>query len=69
MTYMIPEMTRTPYRPLGHIRLALPRLFRRTSASPDRQWQRDPLSHPQIARMSKRDLADLPFDPETVRPD
>ena len=26
---------------------------------------RDPLSHPDIARMSERELADLPFDPRS----
>ena len=29
-------------------------------ATPD--WARDPLSHPDLRRMSQRELADLPFD-------
>ncbi|PTX49709.1 hypothetical protein C8N44_10685 [Allosediminivita pacifica] len=68
MTYMIPQMTRSPFPSLGYIRIGLPRLFRRPTR-PETRWQRDPLSHPQVAKMSKRELADLPFDPETVRPD
>ncbi|WP_299407213.1 hypothetical protein [uncultured Roseobacter sp.] len=27
------------------------------------QWKRDPLSHPALRQMSKRELSDLPFDP------
>ena len=30
-------------------------------ASEIESWQRDPLSHPDIAAMGLRDLADLPF--------
>ena len=33
------------------------------------RWWRDPLSHPQIARMSERERADLPFDPRRVTDD
>lgn len=29
-------------------------------------WNRDPLSHPDLEIMSERELADLPFDPETI---
>ena len=32
-------------------------------------WWRDPLSHPDIARMSERERADLPFDPGALTPD
>ena len=35
----------------------------RTLAQRCARWCRDPLSHPDIARMSARELADLPFDP------
>lgn len=38
------------------------RLIRRTLP----QWWRDPLSHPDIARMSERERADLPFDPAAL---
>ena len=31
------------------------------SASQPQRWVRDPLSHPDIARMDARALADLPF--------
>lgn len=31
-------------------------------------WARDPLSHPDIARMSERERGDLPFDPRAFRP-
>jgi hypothetical protein len=34
----------------------------------DANWYRDPLSHPDIARMSQRELADLPFCPERIKP-
>ena len=30
--------------------------------SESQSWWRDPLSHPQIAAMSPRELADLPFN-------
>lgn len=30
-------------------------------------WRRDPLNHPDIARMDTRMLADLPFDPRSIR--
>lgn len=35
----------------------------RPEADPDqqRQWLRDPLSHPVLGAMSQRELADLPF--------
>jgi hypothetical protein len=29
-------------------------------------WRRDPLSHPALARMTQRELGDLPFDPRAV---
>ena len=32
-------------------------------------WRRDPLSHPDLRRMSLRELADLPFDPRDIAPD
>ena len=31
-------------------------------------WARDPLSHPDIARMSERERGDLPFDSRAFRP-
>ncbi|WP_171060711.1 hypothetical protein [Poseidonocella sp. HB161398] len=31
--------------------------------------RRDPLAHPDLARMSGRELADLPFDPECIDSD
>jgi hypothetical protein len=34
-----------------------------------RDWLRDPLSHPDLHRMSLRELADLTFVPEDVLPD
>ncbi|WP_331373671.1 hypothetical protein [Sinorhizobium chiapasense] len=39
---------------------------RAASTSSDRtetslKWQRDPLQHPDLARMDERELADLPF--------
>lgn len=33
------------------------------------RWRRDPLSHPDLRRMSQRELADLPFDPHAVDPE
>jgi len=33
------------------------------------QWHRDPLSHPDIARMSERERADLQFIPGAVKPE
>ena len=40
----------------------------REGSNPDSEtsWFRDPLSHPDIARMSERERADLPFRPECV---
>jgi hypothetical protein len=32
-----------------------------------RQWLRDPLSHPQLEKMSGTELADLPFEPHRIR--
>jgi len=29
-------------------------------------WRHDPLSHPALAAMGERDLADLPFEPKSV---
>jgi hypothetical protein len=29
-------------------------------------WRRDPLCHPDIRKMSERELSDLPFDPALV---
>ncbi|NNV12274.1 MULTISPECIES: hypothetical protein [unclassified Roseobacter] len=37
--------------------------------SPRCRWRRDPLSHPDIARMDKRELADLPIDPYWIDPE
>lgn len=37
------------------------------NADPAEPWARDPLAHPDIARMSERERADLPFDPSTIR--
>lgn len=31
-------------------------------------YLRDPLRHPDIARMSEREKADLPFDPYAIKP-
>ena len=31
-------------------------------------YRNDPLSHPDIARMSEREKADLPFDPRAIEP-
>jgi len=44
------------------------REFRAASAHLDEQehWRRDPLSHPAIAAMSQRDLADLPLRPTNL---
>lgn len=50
--------------------LHLLRLWRCRQAEEARQqWRRDPLSHPDIARMNKRELADLPFDPARIEPE
>lgn len=38
-------------------------------ACDNREWRRDPLSHPDVARMSQRELADLPFQSYWVFPD
>ncbi|WP_168193044.1 hypothetical protein [Rhodophyticola sp. CCM32] len=41
----------------------------RRQSSPDplcQQWRRNPLSHPEIAKMDKRALADMPFDPACI---
>lgn len=32
-------------------------------------WDRNPLAHPDLRRMSPRELADLTFDPARIRPD
>ncbi|MDW3183072.1 MAG: hypothetical protein R8F89_13915 [Roseobacter sp.] len=37
--------------------------------SDETRFERDPLSHPDIARMSERERADLPFCPARVRPE
>jgi len=29
-------------------------------------WRRDPLAHPDIRRMSAREIADLPIDPSLI---
>lgn len=29
-------------------------------------WRRDPLSHPDIRKMNKREIADLPIDPNLI---
>lgn len=31
-------------------------------------YRNDPLSHPDISRMSEREKADLPFDPRAIEP-
>ncbi len=36
------------------------------TGSARRAWSRDPLSHPDLERMSQTELADLPFDPRQV---
>ena len=36
---------------------------RNAGAGASPQWWRDPLSHPDLQRMSQTELADLPFDP------
>jgi hypothetical protein len=38
-----------------------------SEAASRRQWLRDPLSHPQLEKMSATQLADLPFEPRRVR--
>jgi hypothetical protein len=38
-------------------------------ASLNRDWRRDPLSHPDIQAMSERERSDLPFDPRDTLPD
>ena len=38
----------------------------RVTGSARRSWSRDPLSHPDLERMSQTELADLPFDPRLV---
>ncbi|MEP3947250.1 hypothetical protein [Ascidiaceihabitans sp.] len=30
------------------------------------RWRRDPLSHPDIRKMNKREIADLPIDPYLI---
>lgn len=37
-------------------------MFGKTRISPQRPWLCDPLSHPDIARMTERERADLPWD-------
>ncbi|WP_299671212.1 hypothetical protein [uncultured Roseobacter sp.] len=39
------------------------------AASRGASFDRDPLAHPDIARMSERERADLPFCPARVKPD
>ena len=39
---------------------------RAVTGSARRSWSRDPLSHPDLERMSQTELADLPFDPRQV---
>ena len=57
----------------GLVRYAkeISKVFSRPSATPDARpnWYRDPLSHPDIARMSLRELADLQFRPECIEPE
>ncbi|MCL6705733.1 hypothetical protein M8R20_01860 [Pseudomonas sp. R2.Fl] len=36
---------------------------------PGDDWRRDPLAHPDIARMDARMLADLPIDSGTILPE
>jgi len=33
------------------------------------EWNKDPLSHPALQRMTLEELADLPFEREPARPD
>lgn len=40
----------------------------RAATPPCACWARDPLSHPDIARMSERERGDLPFDSSAFRP-
>jgi hypothetical protein len=35
--------------------------------SDEMSWEADPLSHPDLRKMSVDQLADLPFDPRRVR--
>jgi hypothetical protein len=39
----------------------------KTIGDPQQQWQRDPLSHPEVRGMSMTQLADLAFDPHRIR--
>ena len=39
----------------------------RARAEPAWRWRADPLSHPTLARMSERELADLPLAPPVMR--
>jgi hypothetical protein len=36
---------------------------------PGNDWRRDPLSHPDIARMDARMLGDLPIDSRAILPE
>ncbi|MBN8290349.1 hypothetical protein JI664_00060 [Rhodobacter sp. NTK016B] len=44
-------------------------MFGKPRFHPHRQWFRDPLSHPDIARMSERERADLPWEPSRICPE
>lgn len=53
---------------LNHLRRLIHRLCRRPlDAAPTASVHSDPLSHPDLQKMSLHELADLPFDPARVR--
>lgn len=39
------------------------------STSQEKAWRRDPLSHPEISRMTQRELSDVWFDPKRIDPE
>jgi|GEM_PF-3032841 len=54
---------------LNQAQTLIRRLRRPKSRTPDadpHRWRRDPLSHPDLQRMSLQELADLPFDPTRI---
>lgn len=53
---------------IGYLTVRLCRLFAAVPNSDDcDRWQSDPLSHPDLRRMTPHQLADLPFNPWRVR--
>lgn len=50
-------------------RLYRPLSGARAQRRQERSWRRDPLSHPDIQRMSERERADLQFMPCCIDPD